>query len=104
MLAVKFNWLSQPFHVMSTCFGKISIAILILRILAPNKLRTWFLYSLIALLLIVNVVCVVFIFAQCNPPKALWRTAIHGNCWSPKVQENYSFFQGCETVHNLSSP
>jgi hypothetical protein len=42
--AVKWIWLSTPFSTMSACFGKVSIALLLMRILGTrNKGYTYFL-------------------------------------------------------------
>lgn len=42
MMAIKWIWLSAPFPIMSACFGKISIALLILRMVNRNKAHTIF--------------------------------------------------------------
>lgn len=97
--AVKWIWLSTPFSTMSACFGKISIALLLMRIINRNKFYTGFLWTLIALLLIVNVVLNIITFAQCRPVWWLWEqlnpmTTSHGSCWDPNVQKYYGYFQG----------
>lgn len=93
MMAVKLNWISQPFTIFSCGVGKISIAFLLLRIMAKNKFREWFLYVLIALLVIINAICVSFIFAQCSPTRKLWEPSISGSCMKPYIQRDVGFFQ-----------
>lgn len=95
VMAVKLNWVTQAFHIMSTCFGKISIVILMLRIIGNSKRQAWFLYSIISALFVISVVCVAFIFAQCTPASALWDPAVVGKCWSPVVQQSYGYFTAC---------
>lgn len=95
VMAVKLNWVTQAFHIMSTCFGKISIVILMLRIIGNSKRQAWFLYSIISALFAISVICVAFIFAQCTPASALWDPAVVGKCWSPVVQQNYGYFTAC---------
>lgn len=95
VMAVKLNWVTQAFHIMSTCFGKISIVILMLRIIGNSKRQAWFLYSIISALFVISVVCVAFIFAQCTPASTLWDPAVVGKCWSPVVQQNYGYFTAC---------
>lgn len=92
-MAVKLNWISQPFTIFSCGVGKISIAFLLLRIMAKNKAREWFLYTLIALLIIINSICVGFIFGQCSPTRKLWEPSISGSCLDPSVQQQVGFFQ-----------
>ena len=92
-MAVKLNWISQPFTIFSCGVGKISIALLLLRIMPKNKIRERFLYTLIALLIVINTICVAFIFGQCSPTRKLWEPSIRGNCLKPYVQQDIGFFQ-----------
>ena len=93
VMAVKLNWISQPFTIFSCGVGKISIALLLLRIMSKNKIRERFLYILIALLIIINTICVGFIFGQCSPTRKLWEPSIGGNCLRPYIQQDVGFFQ-----------
>ena len=61
--------------------------------MAKNKVREWFLYTLMALLVVINVVCVAFILAQCMPTRKLWDPKIPGKCFEPHVQQYVGFFQ-----------
>ncbi len=97
--AVEWIWISAPFSTMSACFGKISIALLILRMINRNKVYTVFLWTLIVLLFIVNLLLTVITFAQCTPVTWLWdqlnpAATYHGSCWDPDIQKNYGYFQG----------
>ena len=93
VMAVKLNWISQPFTIFSCGVGKISIALLLLRIMPKNKIRERFLYILITLLVIINTICVAFIFGQCSPARKLWEPSIKGSCLKPYVQQDVGFFQ-----------
>ena len=93
VMAVKLNWVSQPFTIFSCGVGKISIALLLLRIMPKNKIRERFLYTLITLLVIINTICVAFIFGQCSPARKLWEPSINGSCLKPYVQQDVGFFQ-----------
>ncbi|KAL4984997.1 hypothetical protein BDW68DRAFT_6654 [Aspergillus falconensis] len=92
--STKFNWLSQGFHVMSTNWGKVSVALFLLRIIHKVKHHKPMMYGGIVLLTVVNAVCVFTIYGQCTPTKKLWDTNAAGHCWDPDVQRNYAFFQG----------
>ncbi|KAL8840335.1 MAG: hypothetical protein Q9170_001350 [Blastenia crenularia] len=93
LMANKLNWIAQPFAIFSCGVGKISIAFLLLRIMAKNKLRERFLYTLIALLVTINAICVGFIFGQCWPARKLWEPNVPGSCLDPSVQQDVGFFQ-----------
>ncbi|KAL4899576.1 hypothetical protein BDW74DRAFT_171391 [Aspergillus multicolor] len=92
--STKFNWLSQGFHVMSTNWGKVSVAIFLLRIIQKVKHHKPVMYAGIVLLTLVNSACVFTIYGQCTPTARLWDSELGGSCWDPDLQKNYAFFQG----------
>ncbi|MCJ1433388.1 hypothetical protein MMC27_002748 [Xylographa pallens] len=90
----KMVWMTEPFSTMSACFGKISIAFQLLRII--NKQNRWqahILWFMIGSLFLVNVVCLIITFAQCTPVYALWDRTV-GTCWSPLIQLDSGYVQG----------
>ena len=95
--AVKYNWISQPWGIFGFATGKISVALLILRIMGPNTIwRKWILYGCMASVLVINAIGSILTFVQCNPPRALWTPTIHAHCWNPKVQSDYAIFLSSE--------
>jgi len=97
IMAIKLNWTTQAFHIMSTCFGKISIVLFILRIIGKGmKVQVWCLCLLVSSLFVISLICVAFIFAQCQPAEALWDMAVKGKCWDPKIQQGYGYFTACK--------
>ena len=79
----KLNWVSQSFCIMAIATGKISVAILMGRLMAPSRWRRWILYFLSIPTFIAACVVIVFLFAQCSPPKARWIPSA-GKCWIPE--------------------
>ena len=70
-----------------------------MRMMNRNKPYEIFLWVLIVLLLVVNLLLAILIFSQCTPVTYLWdqfgpEVNYKGSCWSPRVQRNYAFFQG----------
>ncbi|KAK2795186.1 hypothetical protein FQN52_006116 [Onygenales sp. PD_12] len=94
--ANKYNWISQGFHVMSTNWGKVSVALFLLRIINKGKRKKYIFYTGMVMLTVVNSVCVYTIYGQCTPTTALWEGAGPGKgaCWHPHLQRDYAFFQG----------
>ncbi|EZF30147.1 hypothetical protein H109_01242 [Trichophyton interdigitale MR816] len=92
--ANKYNWISQGCHVMSTNFGKVSVILFLLRIVVNSRSQRVFLYTVMAMLMVINSVCVFTIFGQCTPTSRLWDQDIPGYCWPPHYQRDYAFFQG----------
>ncbi|EFR03424.1 integral membrane protein [Nannizzia gypsea CBS 118893] len=92
--ANKYNWISQGCHVMSTNFGKVSVILFLLRIVVNSRSQRVFLYTLMAMLMVINSVCVFTIFGQCTPASRLWDQNVSGSCWSPHHQRDFAFFQG----------
>lgn len=92
---VRLNWIAQPFGIMSLATAKISVAFFILRIMGPHSSwRQWFLYTCIILVFVINSLCSIFSFAQCDPPNALWEEIPNARCWDPKTQSDFSVFTG----------
>lgn len=93
--ALKYDYIQQPFHVMSSCFGRISFAFFLVEIVQKFIVRRRFLYSLMALQFAINGSTAIIIMVQCRPIEALWNHKVEGDCLNPQVQEYYSYFQGC---------
>lgn len=96
--ALKYDYIQQPLHVMSSPFGRISFALFLVEILLKKITRRGFLYSLMVLQFAVNGATATIILAQCRPVQALWNHEIKGHCLNPRVQEYYSLFQGSFNV------
>jgi len=84
---------------MSACFGKISIALLLMRIMNRNKPYEIFLWGLIVILFVVNLLLTILTFSQCTPVTYLWdqlnpEVGYKGSCWDRHIQQNYGYFQG----------
>jgi hypothetical protein len=106
--SVKMIWLTTPFSTMSACFGKISIALFLMRIMdrSKGKASTRFLWSLIVGLFLVNLLLTIITFSQCTPVTFLWdrvnpNVSYHGTCWDSRVQQDYGYFQGGLFIHIL---
>ena len=84
-LALKTKWISQPFCVLAIALGKVSVVFLILRIGPHDKLRQWLLYVAAGSISILFGIQCIIIFAQCQPPRALWTFTIVGKCWPSEV-------------------
>ncbi|KAL9105148.1 MAG: hypothetical protein Q9187_008806 [Circinaria calcarea] len=81
----RFWYIAQPFAIMAIAVGRISVAVLILRIMGPSKWRKIFLYfSIISTFVISSATCILM-FLACNPPKALWNPLIKAKCWDVNV-------------------
>ena len=93
---LKVDWISQPFNITSLMTGKMSVVFLLLRLLGPSSFwRKWFLYVNIVLNFVFGSLTVIFTFAQCNPPRALWEGTTklpNAKCWNPASQLDFSIF------------
>ncbi|KAL8831610.1 MAG: hypothetical protein Q9191_000761 [Dirinaria sp. TL-2023a] len=98
MSASRLNWITQPVAIMALALGKVSVALLILRIMGKSFWRRIFLYfSMISAILFCGL-AIIFTFAQCRPVQALWNPALvqmgKAKCWKPQTQSNFSIFVG----------
>ena len=93
----------QPFAIMTVAIGRISVAVLILRILKFSTWRKWFLYICIVSTLVFSVLTCGLIFAQCSPPEALWNPALDNaaHCWDPSILLNLTLFISSKLIHMM---
>lgn len=94
---LKWHRIIPPFGFMSLLFGKISVSLLLLRIMGPKTVwRKWFLYGNMAIYTAIMVLSSILGFVQCNPPRALWETVPGAKCWKPESQLGWSIFRSCK--------
>lgn len=94
-MAMKYQILSQGFHVTSTNWGKVSVALFLIRIIGGVNNHKALLYTLIVVMTLINAGGVFTIYAQCIPTRKLWNYDMQeGHCWPPGTQQKYAFFQG----------
>jgi len=97
--AVKVNYIGNPFGIMAYSLPNISIAILINRLLAPNRFRSYGLLALAISQCCIAAVSCVLLFAQATPTAYLWNPTLPGKLnYSSSVLTGYSYFVGCRFV------
>jgi hypothetical protein len=73
--------------IMTSTLGRVSFTCLMFRLFGTTQLRKAFLWSLITVNLVVNLVTCITIFTQCGNAESLWDPIGHpSKCWSPNVQ------------------
>ena len=74
--------------------AKTSVGLLIVRLMRPLKgWRFWMIVGMLTLLAVLNILDSILVFAQCNPPAALWDKSItNASCLHSTVQPNFSIF------------
>jgi hypothetical protein len=68
----------------SICLLKMSICILLLRSFSAAVVK-WWLYALMAGLVITNLEIFIVMLAECRPVRATWKPAV-GKCWSFNIR------------------
>lgn len=100
---LKWNYLFQCWGILAFTPAKISVALLINRLMRP--FRGWrfvLMVTSLALMTCMNVLDSIFTYVQCNPAKALWDKSItDAKCWDPNVQAKISVAQACKTREEL---
>lgn len=96
--AVYMIWLSVPFSPGSAAFGKVSIALLLMRLMNRSRWREIFLWVLIFFLFAMTLVLIIVTFSQCTPVSFLWnRVRVVpplGACWEHTIQQDIGYLQG----------
>ena len=84
--------IALPLSYMALATGRISVAILILRIITRSKWRRRFLYLSIVTTLVVNVAWCLLWFVGCPPGTNLSGPYVAGHCWNATGMFGYSAF------------
>ena len=97
--ASRINWITQPVAIYARVSGKVSVALLIWRIMGRSKWRNAFLlYGAMLGSFVICTVAVILTFAQCRPVTALWDPELvvmgKATCWPPQRQIRFSIFAG----------
>jgi hypothetical protein len=94
-LAIKYNYIANVLIVIPLCTGKVSVALLIKRLLPPGaQYQRWFLHFVSASLSIIITFVVIIILCQCRPVSSLWDPSVKKSCWDPDIVGNWNLFAG----------
>lgn len=94
---VKFGWLDWMQTFLTLMFTKISICLLLLRIMVQK----WFvrsIYTLIICLVIFHMVCFFLFLGVCRPLNAYWTAGLEGKCLSENQVEYIIIAQGGKSL------
>lgn len=89
----KYFWLSGPMHDLAVNWGKVSAALLLLRVVDKAKSHALYFYLGITFLTLVNTTDVFIILGQCRPTEAAWNPLIRGKCWEKSIVKTSAYFQ-----------
>ncbi|KAM3075338.1 hypothetical protein ACMFMF_006013 [Clarireedia jacksonii] len=96
--AMRAEFISQPFGIISSTFGRISFAVYLLPLVAHCRHRRWFLYLLILQNAVVNMFTIILILSQCSNIQFNWDREAHaGECRNSSIQRDMGLFQGASS-------
>ncbi|KAI1455341.1 hypothetical protein F4805DRAFT_476876 [Annulohypoxylon moriforme] len=93
MYAIKWVYLSEFFSILSSGFGRISFAFLLLGLMPPKKIQRRFLWAIICVQFVVDIGTVIIGLAQCQPLNGYWDPNVGASCWPRAVQQYAGYFQ-----------
>ena len=71
--------------ILSYTVPKFAVLILIKDLLSPSRTHMIALWITAVISAVLTVLCIVFVYAQCDPPQALWTFEIQARCWDPLI-------------------
>lgn len=85
--------------ILSLAFSKLSICVLLLRILqgSDEPLKKTFLYFTIGILVVVTALSLGLQLGQCTPVAKIWDPVVAGRCGSPMLQVGSAYVNGGES-------
>lgn len=88
-----------PPNVLAYTVPKFAVVALLVRILNPGKTHRMVLWSLATGCLVLVLLCIIILFAQCTPTHAQWDFAVtEKSCWSPWVLIDVAILTGSKHV------
>jgi len=92
--AVMYNYIANILIISALAFGKISVALLLLRLLPPNSTKARiFLHASWGSVFVIWVALEIVILAMCRPISAFWNPTA-GSCWNPAQVGDWELFTG----------
>ncbi|KAF6820623.1 integral membrane protein [Colletotrichum plurivorum] len=84
-----------PPNVLAYTVPKFAVVALLVRILNPGKTHRVVLWSLATVCLVLVLLCIIILFAQCTPTHPQWDFEVaEKSCWSPWVLINVAILTG----------
>lgn len=103
IMALKTEYISLPACTFCGCFAKISVALLLKRIMNRDKRREFWLWFIIISVFIVNALLTAVTFLQCIPVEKNWNPSVRGACWNQSVHRAVAYFQGGRSSELVSN-
>jgi len=92
---LKWTLIAELELVINTCFLKLSVCIFILRFInRTRKNLHYFIYILMAFLIVSTIALVITLLVQCVPLSALYRPGVKGRCFPKHVLYSVAYVQG----------
>jgi rhodopsin domain-containing protein len=80
--------------ILSFTVPKFAVVLLLCNLLNPVRAHRWFLWTMAVINFIAITVCIVMVYASCDPPYAMWTLSVVPKCWNPNVVVYSSIFAG----------
>ena len=91
-----YSWINQILAIFAIGVGKLAIVAYLVQIATVNKFHAWVLWFFAVTNLLINIVTVGLILAQCSPLQKLFNDSIPGNCDGRGLNQHFAYFQGCK--------
>lgn len=98
VLALKYYTAFQCLSIVATGAGRAAFTLYLLNILRQERYLGWILWLIFTLQIIINIVSVATILAQCQDINSLWDAHVGTACWNPNVERIYGYVQCCTFI------
>ncbi|RYP71277.1 hypothetical protein DL769_004727 [Monosporascus sp. CRB-8-3] len=94
--ALYYQAIQRPPGILAYCVPKLSVVILLVRLMSQARRGAWLLYSITIVLFITSILSFILFFAQCKPTSALWNPFIQPppECLPPLVLNVVTYIAG----------
>lgn len=82
-------------------FLRLSIACMLLRLIASNKKWRFSLYGIMGFVVVTNIPTAIIILTWCRPAKKIWNPTVPGECWSPNAAKWIAVYLNGGSYHPI---
>ncbi|KAL8851759.1 MAG: hypothetical protein Q9221_003369 [Calogaya cf. arnoldii] len=95
-MTMTYIWHAQPLQLLANASGKLAIATLLVTLHGPKfaKVKSIFIWTLVATQTVIVIIAIAMIYAQCVPVEILWKVSRPGKCDGRERNEKWAYLQG----------
>lgn len=103
--ALKYTYIAPSVSVVASTAGKLSMVFFLIRLLghSANNSHRWFLFSVTAVMVGLNIFVIGVLLGQCSPMEKSWKPTMPGTCLHPNFLDYGGRIQASQFANDPGS-